>query len=306
LPSPRTPFADFLLGTPAKKYPLLKPINTVLSGTKLYVCDTVLSSVIVYDLASGETHVLAGDHGIGKIKQPNNITTDPEGHLLISDKLRGAVLVYGPDESFQAAWGRPGKVQPVAAAAGQDVLYVCDVKDHEVEVWDRHTGEYLRSIGSKGKEPGQFNFPTYVAVDKDGNLFVSDTGNFRVQKLSPQGEPLAQIGQQGDALGHFAWPKGIDVDDTGHLYVVDARFPNIQIFDANTGKLLLFFGGPGAEAGNLELPSGVRVFPWPNLPWLSARLVPGFDPGYLLVAVNQFPQPMVNLFAVARAQADSP
>lgn len=306
LPSPRSPLADFLLGAPLKRYPLLKPINTVLSGSKLYVCDTALSTVIVYDLASGETHSLAGDHGIGKIQLPNNITTDPEGRLLVSDKLRGAVLVYGPDERFQSAWGRPGQVQPVAVAVAQDVLYVCDVKDHEIEVWDRHTGEYLRSFGSKGNKPGQFYYPTYAAVDKAGNLFVSDTGNFRVQKFSPQGEPLAQFGQQGDALGHFAWPKGIDVDDSGHLYVVDARFPNIQIFDTSTGKLLLFFGGKGPEAGNLELPSGVRVFPWPNLSWLSARLAPGFDPAYLLVVVNQWQQPMVNLFAVAREQADSP
>lgn len=66
LPSIRSGFADFVLGLPPTLYPLAKPIYAKLRGNQLYVCDTILNSVLVYDLVSGDAHPLAGDHGTGK------------------------------------------------------------------------------------------------------------------------------------------------------------------------------------------------------------------------------------------------
>ena len=306
LPSHQSKFAEFLLGPPEVRHPLLKPINALLSGSKLYICDTMLNTVVVYDLVSGDSHVLAGDRGIGKIQQPNNLAIDDEGRLLVADKARGAVLVYGPDERYLHAWGRPGEVAPVAVAAARDVLYVCDVKDHEIEVWDRRTGGFLRSFGGKGNTPGLLLYPTYVALGPDGSVYVTDTGNFRVQKFSPKGEPLMQFGRHGDAMGQFAWPKGLDLDGHGRLYVADARFANVQIFDGSNGRLFLFFGGPGEDRGNLDLPAGLRVCPWPAIPWLTERVMPGFDPEYLVIVVNQWQSHLINFFAVARERAESP
>jgi len=112
LPSHRSKFSEFLFGPPEVRHPLLKPINALLSGSELYICDTMLNTVVVYDLVSGDSHVLAGDRGIGKIQQPNNIAIDDEGRLLVADKARGAVLVYGPDERYLHAWGAAGRGCP--------------------------------------------------------------------------------------------------------------------------------------------------------------------------------------------------
>ena len=299
LPRRRSRFADFVLGTEPPKLAMIKPINAILVGSRLYTCDTILNTILVYDLVSGEAHALAGDGGQGKIKQPNNISVDEGGRFYVADKLRGAVLVYGPDEQFIAAWGRPGEIEPVDAVAGKDALYVADIKNDRIEIWDKATGALRKTLGEQGAALGQFNRPTYLALDSDGNLYITDTFNFRVQKLSPEGMPLLQIGQHGNSLGQFKRPKGMAVDGHGRIYVADALFPNVQIFNAQ-GRLLLYFGGPGREGANLDLPAGVSIAPWPEqVTWLHRRLIPDFDPEYLLLVVSQSGGGAVNCFAVA-------
>ena len=305
LPRQHNAFADFILGPAPIRFPLAKPISAVLISSRLYICDTVFNTVLVFDMVNGEAHRLAGDRGNGKILQANNIAVDGEGRIYVADKLRGAVLVYGPDEQFLTAWGRPGEIQPVAVAVDSQSLYVCDIKKHQVEVWDRTDGALQRQIGEMGTASGQFFFPTQIALDEQGNIYVTDTGNFRIQKLSPDGEPLMQFGQHGTGLGHFAWPKGMDVDGAGRVYVADARFANVQIFDPQ-GRLLLFFGGPGPDRGNLDLPAGLRIFPWPDLAWLRSRLDPALDPQYLAIVVSQKGEGLINFFAVARDKAPTP
>lgn len=299
LPRKQSGFADLVLGEEPLRFPLAKPISALLIGPRLLVCDTVLNTVLIYHLDTGEASFLQGDRANGKIQQANHITQDAAGRIYVSDKLRGAVLVYGPDEQFVAAWGRPGEVQPVAAAFSGDLMYVCDVKDHEVEVWEAATGKFLRSFGGTGSGPGEFFFPTQVACDAQGNVWVTDTGNFRVQQFDATGKFVRQIGKQGTALGQFAWPKGMDLDSQGNLFVADARFANVQIFDAQ-GRLLLYFGSPGPGGGNLDLPAGLRVQPWPSgVAWFEERLAPGFTPRELVIVVSQKGAGYINFFALA-------
>jgi hypothetical protein len=299
LPRSRSAFAEFILGPEPTTYPMAKPINALLRDDRLYVCDTVFNTVIIYDLVTGKAHRLAGDRGIGKILQPNNLDFDEEGRLYVADKVRKAVLVYNADESFHDAWGRPAEIQPVDVAVGGDEIFVCGSDNHTIEVWNRQDGTLLRRFGKLGTAPGEYFIPTYLALDGQGHLLVTDTGNFRVQKVTLEGEPVDVIGGPGTTLGRFAWPKGMSVDAQGRLYVADSRFANVQVFD-NQGRLLLFFGAPGPEGGNLDLPAGVRVMPWPSTPWLQERLMPGFDPESLAIVVNQQGWNFVNFFAIAR------
>jgi sugar lactone lactonase YvrE len=202
--------------------------------------------------------------------------------------------------------GRTGEVEPVDVAVGRQGLYVCNIKEHRVELWNRQSGALIKSFGGQGIAPGQLYMPTHLALDSDENIYVTDTGNFRVQKFSPDGKPLMQFGGHGDALGRFAWPKGLDLDGHGNLFVADSRFFNVQVFGPK-GRLLLFFGGPGPDSGNLDLPSAVKAQPWPAaVGWLNARLAPGFDPETLVLVVSQEGEGLVNFFAVARQQPKTP
>jgi DNA-binding beta-propeller fold protein YncE len=65
-------------------------------------------------------------------------------------------------------------------------------------------------------------------VDQQGNLYVADAENDRIQRLSPAGEPLAQWGTRGSALGQFRRPRGVALDAQGNLYVADTDNHRIQ------------------------------------------------------------------------------
>ena len=61
-------------------------------------------------------------------------------------------------------------------------LYVADAKKHNITAYSLD-GKFLHTIGKRGNNAGEFNFPTSIALDSSGNLYVVDTGNFRVQGL---------------------------------------------------------------------------------------------------------------------------
>ena len=78
--------------------------------------------------------------------------------------------------------------------------------------------------------PGDFSKPTNVAVDKDGNLYVTDTLNDRVEVFDADGNFIRAFGKNGDGPGDFARPKGIAVDSDGHVWVADAMLNRLQVF----------------------------------------------------------------------------
>ena len=90
-------------------------------------------------------------------------------------------------------------------------------------------GEPLAPVGCpRLRRRASFAGPLGVAVDGQGNLFVADTFNDRIQKFSAQGEPLAQWGTRGSAPGQFQGPSGVAVDGQGNLFVTDTGNSRIQ------------------------------------------------------------------------------
>ena len=87
--------------------------------------------------------------------------------------------------------------------------------------------------GKAGSGRGEFNEPRGMALDAQGNLYVVDSKNNRIQKLSPSGEPLLAWGEEGDKPGQFKDPHGIAVGPDGAVYVADTWNHRIQKFDAN-------------------------------------------------------------------------
>jgi len=91
--------------------------------------------------------------------------------------------------------------------------------------------------GKAGTGRGEFSEPRGLATDAQGNLYVADTKNNRIQKLSPSGEVLAVWGQQGDQPGQFKDPDGIAVGPDGSVFVADTWNHRVQKFDP-TGKFI--------------------------------------------------------------------
>jgi len=89
-------------------------------------------------------------------------------------------------------------------------------------------GESLAQWGTRGSAPRQFSHPDGVTVDAQGTVYVADSLNHRIQKLSSTGEPLAQWGRRGSSSGQFDGPWGVSVDAQGNLYVADRANGRIQ------------------------------------------------------------------------------
>jgi len=135
-----------------------------------------------------------------------------------------------------------------------------DTEKDQVVVFDADTYKVLRTIGTSGRrhtltDPGNFSQPTNAAVDSEGNLYVTDTLNNRVEIFDPEGNFISEFGKAGDGPGHFARPKGIALDRDDHIWVVDEVQSRVQVFDRE-GRLLIYFGEQGPYTDNSRQPTG--------------------------------------------------
>jgi DNA-binding beta-propeller fold protein YncE len=84
--------------------------------------------------------------------------------------------------------------------------------------------------GTPGTGDGQFTRPGDIAVDSEGNTYVTDQGNSRVQKFDSEGNFMTKWGSKGSDEGQFIDPLGIVLDTSGNVYVVDAGNSRVQVF----------------------------------------------------------------------------
>jgi uncharacterized protein (TIGR03663 family) len=181
-----------------------------------------------------------------------------------SSKMRPLV----PRTTYAAGAAAFSSVGPVASDAHGNV-YVGDLSRQRI-VELSPTGAVLRSWGSAGTGPGQFNgkfSPSIggIAVAPNGNVYVTDTWNGRVQEFTPTGAFIRAWGKQNLAQDHlkvddFYGPRGIAVGTTGWVYVADTGHKRVQVFDLN-GKFLRSIGRSGTGLGQFNEPSSVAVDP---------------------------------------------
>ena len=86
------------------------------------------------------------------------------------------------------------------------LLYVSDIKQDQILVYDADSFKLMRKIGTGGKDhtlttPGDFAKPSGVAVDKEGNLYVADTLNDRIEEFDADGQFIRSWGKNGDGPG---------------------------------------------------------------------------------------------------------
>ena len=91
-------------------------------------------------------------------------------------------------------------------------------------------GTFVTTWGSSGTGDGQFNAPLGVATDGNGNVYVADTNNNRIQKFDASGTFLATWGIAGSGNGQFSDPTGVATHGSGDVYVADAGNNRIQKF----------------------------------------------------------------------------
>ena len=128
--------------------------------------------------------------------------------------------------------------------------------------WDAFfngTGKIGRTDGVAGAAAGEFNQPYDVAVTPDGQqIYVSDTGNHRVQKFTSAGVFVSAIGEFGNQIGQFNAPKGLSFSSDGNIYVADSG--NHRIGVIGSGDVFGdAFGQPGIGSLQFQNPANISA-----------------------------------------------
>jgi DNA-binding beta-propeller fold protein YncE len=289
-------FAKFVLGGNPKAQ-LVQPYGVALFQGRLYVADSRAPGLAVFDLAQQRFSVVTGS-GNGRMKRPINVTIDADGTKYVTDTGRDQVLVLDANDRFVSAFGREGEFKPVDCAIAGERLYVVDIKHHQVQALDKRSGRRLFTFGKAGSGIGELFHPTNIAIGPDGDVYVVETSNFRVQRFTADGRPVRVYGEIGTTPGTFARPKGLALDRDGRLYVGDSAFENVQVFD-KAGRLLMYFGQSGDPARALSLPTGVAI-DYDNVELFRRYADPRFAVEYLVLVASQFGPNKVDVFGYGR------
>ena len=137
--------------------------------------------------------------------------------------------------------------------AGEIVISV----GHSISVLSP-SGTKLRSFGTRGSGPGQFQYPCGVSVDDEGNILVADRDNHRFQKFTNDGQFLVSVGTKG--TGQLQFNKLVDVafnTQNKKVYVADTGNHCIQVLNPDFTFSNIIGGKCGSKSGEFAFPCGV-------------------------------------------------
>ena len=253
-------------------FQLLRPFGIAVdSKGSIYVADQSVGAVFIFSEENPNVQMIRNKHeaSFGLIY---GLAIDDNDRLFVTDLKMRHVAVFDSKHKEETSFGADvlGRPGGVAIDIENRLLYVVDTESDVVAVFDADTFKLLRRIGTPGKkhtltEPGTFSLPSSVAVDKDGNVYVTDTFNDRVEVFDADGNFIRAFGTPGDGPGHFERPKGIAIDPDGHVWVVDGAQDRVQVF-SNEGRLLIYFGEHGEwpgmfmQANDIAIDKMNRVF----------------------------------------------
>ncbi|HEY3306886.1 MAG TPA: 6-bladed beta-propeller [Desulfuromonadaceae bacterium] len=223
----------------------------------LYIADPSLGLIHKYNLASHDVTfiVQAGGKPFGS---PVGVALDKDKNLYVTDSQTAGIYKLNQEGALIKELDGKGMLKRPAGIAltSKGDKVVADIEANKIFIFG--SDDLLKNELPGPDFPEKLNMPTYVAVDKADNIYVTDTMNFTVRIFDSNGKYIRSQGQIGDTPGSFARPKGIATDSDRNLYVMDAIFGNFQIFNPQ-GRLLLYVSQEGALPGEFMLPTGIFI-----------------------------------------------
>lgn len=209
---------------------------------------------------------MAHDDGLLAVVQPRF-------HSVVLFDVRSApprpMFAFGRYGRQAGQFARPSGV---ALDGKRGLVYVSDTDNDRIEAFRFERDKsgaivgaaFLKAVGRSGSAPGELKQPAGLAVDRDGNLFVCDVGNGRVQVFDAKLAFVRQWGQSADAADRLVNPSSIAIDRASDtVYVADLGRLEIRAFD-RSGTLQAVWGGPrnpekGVAAGEVAFPFGIAT-----------------------------------------------
>ncbi|PYX80241.1 MAG: hypothetical protein DMG70_24705 [Acidobacteria bacterium] len=234
------------------------------SKGRIYVADTYVGAIFIFNAESDKVEFIHNGKEV-HFEQIIGLAIDEDDRLFVSDSHLRTVFVFDAAHRLVGSFGQESLERPsgIAMDTRNRFLYVADVVKDHIAVFDADSLKLLRTIGGPpakvgDEDAGTFARPTNVAVDANGNVYVADTLNDRIQIFDADGNFISMFGRAGDGPGAFGRPKGLAVDRDGHIWVADTSMDRVQVFDRE-GRLAGFFGMHGTLPGQFILPTGIAI-----------------------------------------------
>ncbi len=182
---------------------------------------------------------LGNNEADGKWTHPAGVAADAKGNIYVSDQGNNRIQKFDAKGKFLLKWGVAGRQDgqlntPGALAMdGQDRLYVADLGNNRIQRFlcaDSGPPVFDGTWGQDGRDPGEFNKPYGLCVDNQGNFYVTDYGNHRVQKFDASGRLVYAFGSFGNKEGELDSPVAVAVDAQGAVFVSDFGNNRIEKF----------------------------------------------------------------------------
>ena len=284
----------FVLGEPEATEGITAPYGMALFEGKLYVCDVGRKMVAVFDLRNRTFGYLTKDR---RLTKPVNIFIDDNGWKYVADSTAGLVFVFDRDDNLITMLGQQLKISPVDVVVRGALCYVTDYASNQVVVLNKVTGQEIMRVGQRRRTQGrvqpeaelpagEFSLISDLALDQQGNIYVTDKAGARITQFDPAGIFRRTIGRLGDNIDEFVRPKGIAIDRENRIWVVDAATEVAKIYNEQ-GQLLLFFGLRGNEPGMMNLPAKI-VVDYDNMELFQNYAVRGASIEFLVLVSNQY------------------
>jgi sugar lactone lactonase YvrE len=223
---------------------------------------------------AGEALRYAGSKGTGEkqFEHPGAVAVGALGEVFAVDTGNGRVEEITKEGTYVTQFGSTGTGAgqftfnaPVGIATDNEgSLFVTDPGGNRVEHWQiPHFGYkpvYASSFGGTGTGQGQFRHPGDLAVDRQGDVWVPDVENNRLQEFDPSGAFKRQLGSVGTGNGQFSSPKGIAFTDEGEFWVADSGNSRLEEF-AENGTFIRSVGKAGSGNGQFQRPEALAVAP---------------------------------------------
>ncbi len=227
-----------------------------------------------------------------QLHEPLSVARDAAGNLYIADRnnnrirkvdaLTGIITTFAGGGSSLGDGGAAAAAQlnwPSGAALdGSGNLYIADSFNHRIRRVDASTGiittvagtgtsGYRASDDGAAATSAQINTPLGVTLDGSGNLYIADTNNNRIRRVTPAGV-ITTFAGGGSSLGdggaaaaaQLNGPFDAAVDGSGNLYIADTNNHRVRKVDASTGNISTVAGtgtagssGDGGAAASAQL-----------------------------------------------------
>ena len=189
---------------------------------------------------------------------------DPDGNLYVTDDDNGRLQKFRLEDGqvlniIGEPGGKPGKLDRPRGLAFHEAdqkLYISEFDSHRISVF-LPNGQHRHCFGKKGHAFGKLKNPLGLAFGPDGNLYVVDSGNNRIQVFTPEGDAVRSFNNKYGSV-NLNQPWDIVVTTEGYVLVTERSGNCVSVFHSD-GTFILQFGSKGSESGKFDQPCGIAI-----------------------------------------------